>query len=214
MRTPTGTYLVVWCLELVQGWLSWYAVLFCALLCSRLNGNHNIHTRTKYCCTSTAVAAYRYSGSARFSRLQRIMDRNERYISGANRRHPNASMLEGKQTGRIMHVRTYLVSYVLWSACAWFAALCRGNCDVLCCARSSTTNDIYPILLRPWCLLLYTYGYRIRHTKYSGVCENNYINEECCGIKCSRTTQLCMLASVVVWYVRKKMHCKAWHSRA
>ena len=135
IRTLIGTYLVC-CL--VQGGLR------CALLCSRFNDN--VHTRTNYCCCCTAIAVYRYSGSARDARSQRSMDWNDRYILGANRRLANAksSMLqENKRDAACMYVHTfdtYSGRHVL------ALLLCAGGI-ALCCAVFAVQRHTYPYML-------------------------------------------------------------------
>ena len=60
------------CLLLCAGVIA----LLTAVLCFAVLAVQRLHTRINYCCT--AVAAYWYSGSARYARSQRSMDWNDR----------------------------------------------------------------------------------------------------------------------------------------
>ena len=96
---------------------------------------------------------------------------------------------ENKRDAACMYVHTYFDAYSdrhvlgLLLCAEGIALVC---CAVLCCARGSTTYILVLYILRLLCTML--------EDIHAG------------------SRQFCMLASVVVWYVRNRKHCKARHS--
>ena len=84
-------------------------------------------------------------------------------VIGANRRLANvkSSMLQENKTSEtcIYLVSVYIFWYVIWSARTWFAASCRGDYSVPCCALLcsrfwySTTTYSYILLLYCCCCI-------------------------------------------------------------
>ena len=97
-----------------------------------------------------------------------------------------------RKTNGTQHACTYILLFIrtpmgTYLVCCFVQGGLRG-CAVLCFALLAVQRHTYSYILR----LLY----KMLEDIHAG------------------SRQLCMLASVVVWYVRKRKHCKARHSTA